>query len=145
MNTTEKPTIQNFHLDGVKHIIPSEAFKLVQNKEAVIVDVREMGEVEIETIPLENVLYHPMSVIMDRLPNIAKDQKIILVCPGGVRSTKVAYLLNRQGYPDVANLDGGLMSWREQGLPIEFNISYSAGCGCGCNTASSENKDCSSC
>ncbi|MCX6220946.1 MAG: rhodanese-like domain-containing protein [Bacteroidia bacterium] len=129
MKTTERPTLQNFHIEGVKHIVPSDAHQAIVKGEAVLIDVRELSEVRLEKIPLDRVLNHPMSVITDRLPYISKDQHIILICQGGVRSVKVANLLNRQGYPDVANLEGGISLWKAQGLPIESNIPV-GGCGC---------------
>ena len=131
MNTTDKPTLQDFHIEGVKHISPSNAYDLLIKGEAVFIDVRETSEVELESIPLDRVLSHPMSVIMDRLPYISKDQNIILVCPGGGRSTRVANLLNIQGYPNLANLDGGLTMWKAKGFPFESNLSFSGTCSCG--------------
>lgn len=129
MKTTDKPLIQDFQIEGVKHISVSDAFEAINSGEAVMLDVRELNEVKLESVPLDRVLNHPMSVIMDRLTYIAKDQNIIVACPGGVRSVKVANMLNLQGYPNVANLDGGLMMWKAKGLPFDSNIS-SGGCGC---------------
>ncbi len=131
MKTTEKPIFQDFQIEGVKHISVSDAFEAINSGEAVMLDVRELNEVKLESVPLDRVLNHPMSVIMDRLPYIAKDQNIIVTCPGGVRSVKVANMLNLQGYPHVANLDGGLMMWKAKGLPFESNLSFG---GCGCNS-----------
>ncbi len=131
MKTTENPILQDFHIEGVKHIAPDDAYETINEGKAVLLDVREINEVKLESIPLDRVLNHPMSVIMDRLPYIAKDQNIIVTCPRGVRSVKVANLLNQQGYPHVANLDGGLMMWKAKGLPFESNLSFG---GCGCNS-----------
>lgn len=131
MKTTEKPSLQDFHIEGVEHINPSDALEAIMNGDAVMLDVRELNEVKLESVPLDRVLNHPMSVIMDRLPYITKDQNIIVACPGGVRSVKVANLLVMHGYPNVANLDGGLMMWNAKGLPFESNLSFS---GCGCNS-----------
>jgi len=36
MITTEKPTLQEFHIEGVKHITPLNALEAVKNKEAII-------------------------------------------------------------------------------------------------------------
>ncbi len=136
MKKTDKPIFQDFHIEGVEHIAPQHAYELITKNEAVLIDVREMDEVKAEGIDMEGVLYHPMSAILDRLKYISKNQKIILACPGGVRSSKVANLLNRFDYPDVANLDGGMMQWKVQGLPykVYLKISAGAGCGCGCNS-----------
>lgn len=140
MKTTEKPTLQIFHIDGVKHINPQDAFDCIKNHEAVLIDVREYEEVEIDSIPLDNVLNHPMSTIMDRLSFISKDQNIILMCPGGVRSTKVANLLNIQGYPNVANLDGGFKLWKSLRLPFESILPSGNSCSGGCSSCSPDEK-----
>lgn len=133
MKTTDKPIFQEFHIDGVKHIGPHEALECLKSNEAVMIDVREEEELEIDSIPLENVINHPMSVIMDRLPQIPKDQNLILMCPGGVRSSKVANLLNIQGYSNVASLDGGFKLWKSMGLPYE-SILPAGGCSGGCSS-----------
>ncbi len=137
MNISDKPQLQTFHIEDVKHILPQDAYFDIINNKAVLIDVREPNELQFERITLPNVLSHPMSVIVERLPYISKNQNIILFCPGGIRSTKVANLLNYQGYPNVANLDGGLDAWKQAGLPFErsfeLTIKNDSGCGCGCN------------
>ena len=147
MNSSDKPTLQDFHIEGVKHITPENAYNEISENSAVLIDVREIHEVKIESIPLDNVLYHPMSLIMERLPFIAKDQQIILGCTKGVRSSKVANLMKLQGYPNVANLDGGFQTWKAKGLPYEMHLSFApaGGCGSGCNSSSSGNGNGSCC
>ena len=103
-----------------------------------MIDVREMNEVQLERVPLERVLNHPMSVIMERLPYIAKDQNIIVACPGGIRSVKVARLLQIQGYPHVASLDGGFSTWIAKGMPFDSNVSLG---GSNCNPVKLTNAD----
>jgi len=134
MRTTEKPTLQDFHIEGVRHITPTDAFEAIVKGEAVMIDVRELNEVRLEKIPLDRVLNHPMSVITNRLPFISKDQRIITICQSGVRSVKVANLMNRQGFPNVANLEGGITLWKAAGLPIDIKKS-SGRCGCNNNLA----------
>lgn len=145
MKTTDKPTIQSFHIEGVKHITPLDAFEILQNDKAIFIDVREMDEIEQERIDLESVLYYPMTAIADKLKFIAKDQNIILVCPNGIRSTKVANLLNMNNYPNVANLDGGFSSWIKHKLPFASDLKKVGGCGCGCSSASGNSSGSSCC
>jgi predicted sulfurtransferase len=94
MKTTEKPTIQGFHIDGVRHVTPNDALDAIEKGEAVMIDVREFKEVALESIPLDHVLNHPMSMIMDRLPYISKNQNIIIICQGGVRSVKITDIIH---------------------------------------------------
>ena len=138
MKTTDQPIVQNFQIEGVKHISVSEAFEAINSGDAVMLDVRELNEVQAESVPLDRVLNHPMSVIMDRLAYISKDQNIIVACPGGIRSVKVANMLNLQGYPNVASLDGGFMLWKAKGLPMGSNLSVG---GCGCNSVLQTKED----
>lgn len=143
MDTIDKPALQDFHISGVKHISPENALQELENSRAVLIDVREEHEVSLEYIPLPDVLNHPMSVILDRLPKISKDQNIILACPGGVRSSKVANLLTMKGYHSVANLDGGFRVWKARNLPWETIFAADDGCGCDCSSCGEDlNNDC---
>ena len=128
MKTTDKPIFQDFHIEGVKHINPTDALEALLNGEAVMIDVRELNEVKLESVPLDRVLNHPMSVILDRLQYIKKDQNIIVACPGGVRSSRVASLLIQNGYEHVASLDGGLKTWKAKGMPYEIHSAGVSGC-----------------
>lgn len=139
------PGLQEFHIEGVKHITPADAFQLISSRQAVLIDVREQDEIEYEQIPLDQVLYYPMTVIADKLGYISSDQNILLICPGGVRSTKVANFLNLQSYPNVANVDGGFLTWRKQGLPFETMLTVSGGGCSGCSSASAGKSGSSCC
>ena len=133
METTDKPTLQEFHIQGVQHITPQNALAELQNGTAIMVDVREQQECTLESIPLSDVYYYPMSTIMEQLQNIPDDKPIIVVCNAGVRSSKVVNLLNRNGFQASANLDGGIIMWKALGLPVESDISSPCGCGCSCS------------
>jgi len=133
METTDKPTLQEFHIQGVQHITPQNALAELQNGTAIMVDVREEPEFKLEFIPLNDVFYYPMSHIEEYLQNIPNDKPIIVVSDTGVRSTKVVNLFNRNGLTNSANLDGGIRLWKALGLPVEYEISLPGGCGCSCS------------
>lgn len=119
MTTSETPDFQTFRIHGVKHISPENAFKELKDGNAIMVDVREDDEYMVEFISLNDVLHYPMSSIMDNLKNIPVDKPIITLCQRGVRSTKVANMLNRNGFVNSVNLDGGFIKWKAEGLPFE--------------------------
>jgi rhodanese-related sulfurtransferase len=118
MITTDRPALQNFHIEGVKHILPADALEAIQIGEAILLDVREENEYQIETIDLEDILYIPMSGITVKLNQIPNGKPIIVLCQGGVRSAKVAKFLSMNGFEDVASLDGGLIMWKALELPL---------------------------
>lgn len=136
MKTTKTPQFQSFDLETVNHVSPNEAFKAITEGTAIIIDVRELSETYSEYIPHRNVLYHPMSVIMNRLVHIPTDKMLIVACTHGERSVKVANLFILQEFENVVNLDGGLEKWKSEGLPCEQNLASS--CGCGCSSSESE-------
>ncbi len=132
MTLSDNPTQQTFHLEGVKHILPEDAYKAVQNGEAYLLDVREAIEWERERLGMADVFYHPLSMIMERLKHLPTDRTIIVVCAKGIRSTKVTNLLFLQGFASVANLDGGIQAWENANLPMERPEQQGCGCGCSC-------------
>ncbi len=88
-------------------------------KDAVLVDVREREEYLLghlagaELIPLRHIIEDA-----ERLP---RDRPILLICRSGRRSTRAMHWLLGLGFEDVANLKGGLLSWKAMGRPLEVD------------------------
>lgn len=129
------PKLQEFHIEGIKHIHPKDAYEQVKAGTAILVDVREPDEVKLEFVDISDTLYHPMSVILDRIKYIPENKPVYVLCAAGIRSSKVANLLNLQNFKEVANIDGGITMWKAFGLPVQSNLSGSS-CGCGCSLIS---------
>ncbi|MCF8231628.1 MAG: rhodanese-like domain-containing protein [Bacteroidales bacterium] len=119
MKLKEQPQYQSFHLEGVEHIAPKDAYRYLSEGEVIMIDVREKDEFEVEHVNTPNVLLYPMPQIMERLQYIPDDRLVIVICAKGERSTKVARLLKIQGFAQVANLDGGMKQWLKDNLPVE--------------------------
>jgi rhodanese-related sulfurtransferase len=137
MELMDKPKIQSFHLNGVKHVSPDKTWELIEKKAAVLVDVRENHECAVQSVDSENVIYIPMSNFMSQLESLPKDKTLAVFCKEGIRSTKIANLLMIQGFSSVFNVDGGMFAWKKKGLPIESIFD-----GDGCHDC---NGDCSNC
>lgn len=127
-----QPQHQKFHLEGVQHISPVEAFNLLLDEKAILLDIRNKEEYEVERVSLDNVKYLPMTEIMDNLEHLPKDILLITMDSIGERGTKVANLLNTQKFPKVANMDGGISQWRTDNLPIEDILPGECGGCSGC-------------
>ncbi|MEZ6083214.1 MAG: rhodanese-like domain-containing protein [Phycisphaerae bacterium] len=50
----------------------------------------------------------------DRVP---RDQPVAVICGSGYRASIAASLLKREGYTDIANVDGGMSAWSAAGYP----------------------------
>lgn len=91
----------------------------LENKEALLIDVREPGEFAGEhiagskLIPLSD--FDPTAISQDR------NQKIVLQCQSGNRSAQAAEKMFALGFKEVFHLQGGLPTWKAAGYPIEKN------------------------
>jgi rhodanese-related sulfurtransferase len=146
MVKADKPSFQEFHIEGIKHISPEDAYAAAMRGEAYILDVREECESKNRIIEGEAVIFHPMSGILNKLALLPKDKTIIVVCVSGERSCKIVNLLKRNDFADVVNLDGGLMNWAYAGLPLKskFAVDHRCGCNSGDQEADIELKGCGS-
>lgn len=115
MKTTDKPKIQKFHLKGVKHILPEDAQEAINNKEAVMVDVR--NDYEVKAAHIADSLFLPMWNLQELMMGLPRDKNVILLCNEGINSTHIAHFMAGQGFNNLTNLDGGITAWKERNLP----------------------------
>ena len=64
-----------------------------------------------------DLLASPMSQLPGRLQDLPRDRPVACLCHHGVRSQHVAQWLAQQGYPDVANIAGGIDAWSQEHDP----------------------------
>lgn len=95
---------------------PLTARRWVDDGEAILVDVRESDEFEMERIP--GSLLAPKSAFDAAHFPRAPGKKVVLVCLVGRRSVEVGEWLKAAGYPEPAySLDGGILGWSAAGMP----------------------------
>lgn len=85
-------------------------------KDAYLLDVREPDEWVAGHAP--GARHIPMMEVPSRLAEIPTEGDVVVVCRSGGRSGQVvAYLINN-GWDNVRNLAGGMLSWAASGLPL---------------------------
>jgi rhodanese-related sulfurtransferase len=106
----------------VAKLSPAEAAQLVQDGQAVLVDVREPAEWKESGVAQPAVLLEKSDFDGAKaawapfLAKTPKDKLVILYCRSGKRAGTVAEALAAQGYK-VANA-GGMKDWTDAGLPV---------------------------
>ena len=102
----------------ITEISPEEAAQKLQNREAVIVDVREKHEYDESHIP--NAIHLSRGTIeLDIEEKVADPNAVIIThCGGGGRSALAAESLQKMGYKNVRSMAGGLKAWKAAGLPV---------------------------
>ena len=56
-------------------------------------------------------------LLKERFAEVPKDRPVAVVCGTGYRGGIAASFLKREGYPEVANVLGGMTAWKNAGLP----------------------------
>jgi rhodanese-related sulfurtransferase len=109
---------------AVKSLNVKEASLILSNEtSAAFIDVRETDEVDaIATTSAKN---YPMSQINPQTfsqdSGIAANQPLFVLCKAGGRSLRVAQALVAAGFSDVTNIEGGIIAWEREGLPVIKN------------------------
>lgn len=84
--------------------------------EIEILDVRTAAEFEGEFGHLPGARLVPIDELRARVGEIGDERPIVVVCHTGRRSAMGASILRQEGRSRVANLQGGLVRWRQLGL-----------------------------
>jgi rhodanese-related sulfurtransferase len=96
-----------------------EATMLINQKDAVVIDVREPGEfAQTHILNARNV---PLGEIEARIKELErfKEKPVIVSCATGNRSGSAASVLRKHGFTNVVNLAGGVAAWQQAGLPTQ--------------------------
>jgi glyoxylase-like metal-dependent hydrolase (beta-lactamase superfamily II)/rhodanese-related sulfurtransferase len=81
-----------------------------------LIDIRTPRERADKSI--DGSMHRPLNSLREGLPDVARDQAIIVHCAGGYRSSMAASLLQRDGFTNVSELAGGIAAWEAAGLPL---------------------------
>ena len=112
------PLLQR-RLSPSKSLGTSEAIRLINSRDAVMLDVRDAKETEAGRVP--NAIRIPLSQLAARSAELGKyaGKPLIAYCESGSRSASAGPMLAKAGLTEVYNLSGGFRAWRDAGLPVE--------------------------
>lgn len=101
-------------------LAPEEAYQLI-GRDTIFIDLREEFEFADKSMDVYNVYNFPFASFVIDYHKIPKDKKIILVCLTGIHSVKAFDFLKKQRYKNVFILNGGIIHWATEGLPMKSN------------------------
>lgn len=84
-------------------------------KPPVLLDVREPWEYQ--TCHIEGSTLAPMNTIPARAQELDPETETVVICHHGMRSLQVALFLERNGFSNLYNLQGGVNAWADQVEP----------------------------
>ena len=82
-----------------------------------VLDVRTPAEFDGELGHLEGAQLIPLDELRARASEVPADKPVVVVCQTGKRSGLGTVILRKGGVARAANIAGGMVRWRELGLP----------------------------
>ena len=92
--------------------------KYLKEDKAILIDVREFFEYKRSR--LRDAVRIPSSGNLDLAADtIDKNCALFLYCTTGTRSERVARVFYEKGFTKIYSLDGGIVAWRKEGMPVD--------------------------
>ncbi len=107
--------VRGLHEKKVKEISPLALKKLLsEGKKIQIIDVREPFEFDLTNMGGLNI---PLNNITDKADLISRTIPVVVHCKSGRRSRMAIESLQKQGFTNLLNLNGGILGWIEEVNP----------------------------
>lgn len=106
------------NLTGGKRLSPLEAVRLINDRDAIVVDLRPVADFKRGHIL--NALSIPAAKLGERATELGKtkDRPVILYCALGGVAQQGADQLRKAGFAEVYPIQGGLNNWMGASLPV---------------------------
>jgi len=105
-------------MGGKGAVTPQQATELINRKDAMVVDVRPIGDYS--KAHIINSINIPMGSFKNQLNQLEKhkDRPVIVSCRSGAQSSGACKILTTHGFDEVYNLKGGILAWQSSSLPV---------------------------
>ncbi len=100
-------------------VTPAEATRLVNQRHAVLIDVRAPEDFAKGHIPQARNIQ--VADLEQKTTSISKDKPLVVICGSGRDAAKAALTLRGKGFNEVVVLAGGMGGWHQAGLPVAKN------------------------
>ena len=103
-------------------ILEIEPQNLAERRTGIqVIDVREVSEFTDALGHIPGARLIPLSTLPAHVAELDRGRPVVAVCRSGARSAQASVMLQKSGLTRVANLAGGMLRWRAEGLPVEGN------------------------
>lgn len=107
------------YLSKVKEITPTEAIMMINNQQALVIDIRAEEEYK------KGHIIGAMNLEKNKIKNHKIDQlekykarPVIMVCAHGVSSLTFAKQMYTMGFQKIFSLKEGMSGWNKENLPL---------------------------
>ena len=126
MNIKSAQTLVAEALSDIKTISTDEAYKMVNDDQCNLIDIRDIRELEKEG-RVDNSNHIPRGMLEFWLDpdspyfkegKLDMNKEMVLFCAGGLRSALAAKTLNDMGFKKVSHIDGGFAALKQSKFKI---------------------------
>mgnify|MGYP001305706912 FL=1 len=126
MNIKSAQTLVAEALSNIKTISTDEAYKMVNDDQCNLIDIRDIRELEKEG-RVDNSNHIPRGMLEFWLDpdspyfkegKLDMNKEMVLFCAGGLRSALAAKTLNDMGFKKVSHIDGGFAALKQSKFKI---------------------------
>jgi rhodanese-related sulfurtransferase len=103
--------------DEVTNLTPEQVADGLREGRILLVDVREPNETVVESYP--DAVIVPLSAFDPAAIPDPQGKQVVFACRSGRRSITASLAAQDQGYPYAAHLAGGMIAWKQAGLPTK--------------------------
>ena len=94
------------------HLNPAKWNKLIKNKNTLLIDARKPFENKVGSFKKSvNPQVNNFREFPEYLKKLSKDKTIAMFCTGGIRCEKASIYLNKKGFKNVYQLNGGIINY----------------------------------
>jgi rhodanese-related sulfurtransferase len=118
-------------INNIVQLSPKEAYVALLNG-AVAVDIREDYELDYKLLDVPECIFISNSKFKDEYEILSKTKPVIIVDSVGLRSKEAVIYLQEKGFTNIANLNGGIVDWDKDSLPMKVDkyAELSGSCAC---------------
>lgn len=118
----KKSWTEDLKIDPRVEVSVDEAVQWIEKNQPLIVDLRQPVSFKIAHIPDSiNIPYEQLDLMLDAANPFCTKRPVLLICPLGEKSLLVASYLSAINVR-AFSLEGGIIAWRHQNLPLERDL-----------------------
>lgn len=113
----QKTVVNETAANDIKQISVAETQTAVKSKDAQFIDVRT--DAEYKSGHATQTVNLPLDSLEKDLAKLDKQKPVYVICQTGRRSQKGAEILQKNGFKEIYNVEGGTTAWANAGLPTD--------------------------
>ncbi len=105
--------------DTIRNVNVHEFSEIIKSEKGILLDVRTPGEFADGHLANCTLIDFNSPDFPTKISGLDKEENYFIYCRSGNRSMRAIQLMHQMGFKKMANMDGGIIAWHQNGLPLE--------------------------